>query len=121
MTYRMMIGFIFAFVPSFFCAIAFMTRKNTRTGATPFSALTKRSPKILTTGITVGVKTAIRIPMTKPTAICLINATLDKTFLILFSKVIPPLNYNNLSIPCVYISFKKHIKMICIRLFSIRF
>jgi hypothetical protein len=59
--------------------------------------------------------------MTKPTAICLINATLDKTFLILFSKVIPPLNYNNLSIPCVYISFKKHIKMICIRLFSIRF
>ena len=50
----MTIGFIESLPSDFFCAIAFMTKKNTRIGAMPFNALIKRSPNNLTNGITDG-------------------------------------------------------------------
>ena len=59
---------------AFFCAMAFMTSTNTKIGATPFSALTKRLPRIETTGTTAGIVSAIMIPMIRPIAISFIKA-----------------------------------------------
>ena len=53
-TYKPIIGFIFASPPLFFLAIAFITKKKTSTGATPFNAFTNRSPKMVTTGTAFG-------------------------------------------------------------------
>ena len=53
--------------------MAFITRINTRTGATPFSVLTKTSPKMENIGTAEGKNTAVIMPMTSPAAICSIR------------------------------------------------
>ena len=72
--------------PLFFCNIAFMTKKNTRTGATPLSAFTNKLPKIETKGISPGAKQAIPIPINKPIAICLISEIEFKHFMIVVNN-----------------------------------
>ena len=88
--YRMMTGFMLASPSDFFCAMAFMTRKKTRIGATPFSARTKRSPKIVTAGTADGTNRASRMPMTRPTAICLMRAIRFSAFFMLVNTTHSP-------------------------------
>ena len=91
MMYNITTGFMLPSAFSLRCAMAFMTRRKTRTGATPFNALTNRSPRMDTAGIAPGAKTAIRMPMTRPTAICLMSATLERVLWSLLNNMIPPL------------------------------
>ena len=65
-TYNLTIGFIDALASAFFCAIAFITKINTKIGAIPFKALTNKSPKIATAGTAVGTATAMKIPIISP-------------------------------------------------------
>ena len=84
--YRRIIGFIEPLASAFLCAMAFMTRINTSTGAIPFNARTKISPKIDTAGTAAGTTSAIAIPTIRPTMISFIKAISKYFFPIRLNK-----------------------------------
>ena len=56
--------------------MAAITRKNTRIGAIPFKAPTKRTPNKASSFATSGTYRAVKIPIIKPMIICWIRLTL---------------------------------------------
>ena len=93
-TYSPTMGFMASLASAFFWAMAFMTKTKTRTGATPFRALTKRSPKMATTGTRAGAVSAMMIPMRRPMAMSLMRAVSSYFFPIVPNKTISSLNSN---------------------------